>query len=71
MTLNKYKAAEGKALPVKVNGVTRFITEDVPMEVDLSTLDHQSCIHFQQALRNNEIMLVEADLPKPKIKKGE
>lgn len=69
--MNKYKATEGHALPVKINGVTQFITEHSVTEIDLSKLDHQSCVHFQQALKNKEVVLVEADLPKPKIKKGE
>lgn len=58
--MNKYKAAEGKVLPVKINKVTVYITSESETEIDLSKCDYQTCLHLQEAIKNKEIIDLEA-----------
>lgn len=63
-TLNKYKAAEGKVLPVKINKQIVYITSNAETEIDLSKCDYQTCLHLQEAIKNKEIFDLDA---KPKV----
>lgn len=56
--MNKYKAAEGKVLPLKINKQTVYITSESETEIDLSQCDYQTCIHLHDAIKNKEISLV-------------
>lgn len=67
-TLSKYKAADGKVLPVKYDKKTFYISENSETEIDLSKCDYQTCLHLQEAIKNKEIFLCEEELaPKTKL----